>query len=142
MWNRKGGKAMDWKQILLIFMLGMSLLINNGCPAVLIGAGGAAGAGTYAYIGGESRSTEEVSLERAWDATKKAVHELGFTVTRKEKDAYGSEFQLIAYGAGEKKIVIKLKKQSSALTEIAIRVGMFGDESLSRSILEKIKGYF
>ena len=133
---------MDCKQLLLICMLGVSLLINNGCPAVLIGAGGAAGAGTYAYVGGEFTSTEQISLERAWEATKKAVNDLGFTVTRKEKDAYSSEFQLIAYGTGEKKIVIKLKKQSSTLTEIAIRVGMFGDESLSRSILEKIKGYF
>ena len=133
---------MDCKQLLLICMLGVSLLINNGCPAVLIGAGGAAGAGSYAYIGGEFRSTERISLERAWEATKKAVNDLGFTVTRKEKDAYGSEFQLVAYGTGEKKIVVKLKKQSSALTEIGIRVGMFGDESLSRSILEKIKGYF
>lgn len=133
---------MDCKQLLLICMLGVSLLINNGCPAVLIGAGGAAGASTYAYIGGEFRSTEQISLKRAWEATKKAVNDLGFTVTRKEKDAYSSEFQLVAYGTGEKKIVVKLKKQSSALTEIGIRVGMFGDESLSRSILEKIKGYF
>jgi hypothetical protein len=138
----RGGKDMDWKQLLSICMLGMSLLINNGCPAVLIGAGGAAGAGTYAYVDGEFRSTEQVSLERAWEATKRAVNDLGFTVTRKEKDAYNSEFQLIAYGTGEKKVVVKLEKQSRFLTEIGIRVGMFGDESLSRSILAKIRGYF
>jgi hypothetical protein len=123
-------------------MLAISLLTNDGCPAVLVGAGGAAGAGTYAYIDGEYTSTEQVSLERVWEATKKAANDLGFTVTRKEKDASNNEFQLIAYAAGEKKIVMKLKRRSNALTEIGIRVGMFGDESMSRSILEKIRGYF
>jgi hypothetical protein len=34
---------------------------------------------------------------------------------------------------------VKLEKQSDTVTEIRIRVGTFGDEALSRQILDKIK---
>jgi hypothetical protein len=62
---------------------------------------------------------------------------LGFTVTSKEKDAISGE--LIARGASDKKITVKLKKQTEEVTEIRIRIGTFGDESMSRQILEEIK---
>jgi hypothetical protein len=35
-----------------------------------------------------------------------------------------------------------LDKQSASVTDIRIRVGTFGDESLSRQILDKIKSHF
>ncbi len=47
-----------------------------------------------------------------------------------------------ARGAGDKKIRVKVKKQSDTVTEIRIRVGMFGDESMSRQILDRIKKRF
>jgi RNA binding exosome subunit len=119
-------------------MLGLSLLFNSGCPAFLIG--GAAGGGAVGYFGGELKSTEEVSLNRAWNATQQAMKDLGFTITSKEKHALNS--QLIAKGAANKRIKIKLNKQSNMLTEIRIRVGTFGDESLSLKILERIKKRF
>ena len=102
--------------------------------------GGAAGAGTVAYVGGDLKSTEEVSLNRAWNATQKAMKDLEFTITSKEKDAFNG--QLIAKGVANKIIKIKLNRQSNMLTEIRIRVGTFGDESLSLKILERIKKRF
>ena len=133
---------MDYKRLLVVGLLGLSSIFSYGCPAVLIGAGGAAGAGTYAFIGGEITSAEEVGVDKAWEAAKKAMDELGFTITRKEKDAFDSQFELVAFGAAKKKIIVKLNRKSNAVTEIRIRVGMFGDENLSRSILEKIKKHF
>ena len=64
---------MNYKQLLPTLMLGLSLLVNSGCPALLVGAaaGGAAATGAVKYVGGELRSTEEVSLNRAWKATPK-----------------------------------------------------------------------
>jgi len=62
---------------------------------------------------------------------------LEFTITSKEKDVFDA--QLIPSGAADKKIKVRLKKQSETVTEIRIRIGVFGDESLSRHILEKIK---
>ena len=35
---------------------------------------------------------------------------------------------------------VKLKKKAEKVTEIKIRIGLFGDESMSRQILDKIKG--
>jgi len=80
---------MNYKQLLLALLLGFSLLINNGCPALLVG--GAAGAGTGAYIGGELKSTQEVSLNRAWKATQMAMDDLKFHITGKEKDVFGAK---------------------------------------------------
>ena len=129
---------MNYKQLLLTSLLGFCLVLNNGCASLLVG--GAVGAGTVAYIGGELKSAEEVSLNRAWKAAQNAMDNLGFTITSKEKDAFYG--QLIARGASDKKIKIKLKKQADNITEIKIRVGIFGDESMSRQILEKIKTQF
>ena len=126
---------MNYRQLLLTSLLGLSLLINSGCPALLLG--GAAGAGSVAYITGELKSTEEVSMSRAWRATQKTMNDLGFAITSMEKDAFYG--QITARGAGDKKVKIKLERQSDKLTGIKIRVGMFGDEPLSMQILNNIR---
>ena len=131
---------MNYKKGVLTLIIGLSFFIHNGCPAPFFLMGGAAGAGTVAYVGGELKTVEEVSLNRAWNATQKAMNNLGLTITTKEKDAFDG--QLIAKGTANKTIKIKLNKQSDTLTEIKIRVGTFGDESLSLQILESIKKQF
>ena len=132
---------MNCIRLLFISSLMLSFLMNIGCPAaVLVVGGAAAGGGSFAYIKGELKSTEEVSLNRAWKATQMAMDDLEFHTTDKAKDAFDAE--LSASGAGGKKIKVALKKISATSTEIRIRVGTFGDESLSRKILEKIKKRF
>jgi hypothetical protein len=132
------GKIMKYKQLLPISLLGAGLLVNNGCPAILIG--GAAGAGTVAYVGGELKSTEKVSLNRAWKASQIAMRDLEFNITDKGKDAFDAE--VMASGAAGKKIKVALKKISDTHIEIRIRIGTFGDKSLSLKILERIKKRF
>jgi len=56
------------------------------------------------------KSNEPIPLSRAWNATQKAVKMSGFRVTSKEKDAFYAK--LIARGSGDKKVTIKLKKQT------------------------------
>ena len=117
------------------------LVLGGGCAAVLVGgAVAAAGVGTYAYVNGELKGTEAVSLDRAWDASQAAMKDLEFSITRKTKDALQAE--LDARTAADKKIVINLKKVSDGATEIRIRVGTFGDEAVSQFILDKIKSHF
>ena len=129
---------MNCIRLLFLSSLILSFLMNIGCPAaVLVGGGAAAGGGSFAYIKGELKSTEEVSLNRAWKATQMAMDDLEFNITGKEKDAFDAE--LSARGVGDKKIKVALKKISGTRTEIRIRVGTFGDKSLSQQILEKIK---
>ncbi len=122
------------KKLPFIILLGIVLLSGGGCAAL---RGGGAAAGTVAYVMGELRSMEEASLERTWEAAQKTMEDLEFIVTSKQKDVLTA--RLIARGANDKKIVIQLKKVSEDLTEVRIRVGTFGDESLSRLVLKRIK---
>ncbi len=117
----------------------VSLLVANGCALFLVAGGAAAGAGTIAYIKGELKAIEEASFDHAWEATQSAIEDMEFFVTSREKDAVSAELK--ARGAGDKKVTVKLEKVTPTLTELRIRVGVFGDESLSRQILEKIRQY-
>jgi hypothetical protein len=132
--------VMERRQWLRTLLIATALLMSTGCTLLLIGGGVAAGAGTIAYIKGELKSTEEVSLGRAWEASQAAMKDLEFSITSKEKDALSAK--LIARGAGDRKITVTLKKVSDSVTEIRIRVDTFGDESLSRMILEKMKKHY
>lgn len=97
----------------------------------------AAAAGIAVYSFGTLRSIEEASLDRTWQAAERAVMDLQYTVTSIDKNALGTK--LIARGAGDRKLEINLKKLASESTEIRIRVGIFGEEALSRLVLKRIK---
>jgi hypothetical protein len=122
---------------LMTIILGIGLLMNSGC-ALLVG--GAAGAGTVAYLKGELKTNEDVPINTLFDATIAAMKEMGLTVKKFEKAASSAQF--IALTADDKTITIKLKKRNDYLTEITIRVGTFGDESLSKKILEEIRKHY
>ena len=113
------------------------LLATSGCALFVVGAAAGAGAAGYAYVSGELKSTESASLERTRSAALAAMKDLQFVVTSQSKDAL--EAEVTARNSSDKKITIKLKKISEAATELRIRVGTFGDEPLSRVILEKIR---
>lgn len=125
---------------LVNMFLSLALLINSGCAAMLIGGGAAAGVGTVAFIKGELRSTEQAALDQVWPAVISAMGELEFNVIQQTKDAVFAK--LIARTSDDKKVKIDLIKKSDTITEIKIRVGTFGDQSLSRMILDKIKAKY
>lgn len=127
-------------KLFLLALLAALAALSSGCLLFVVGAAAGAGAGTYAYVNGELCSSEAVKLDKAWDATQAGVKDLGYNVVEKQKVAL--EAHLTARGPGDKKVQVKLVKQSDTVTEIRIRVGTFGDESLSRQILNKIKSHF
>lgn len=131
---------MTCNKFLPLVLLGISLLTISSCTLLLIGGAAAAGAGTAIYLMGELKATEAVPFDRAWNACEAGLVDLDFFITSREKDALSGV--IIARGAGDRKITIKLNRQSDKVTEIRIRVDTFGDESLSRLILEKIKSHF
>jgi hypothetical protein len=112
----------------------------SGCVLFVAGAAAGAGVGTYAYVNGDLEASEAVQFDKAWNASLAAMKDLDYSVTAKQKNAL--EAKLAARGAGDKKVQVKLKKTSDTVTQINIRVGTFGDETLSRQILEKIKSHF
>ncbi len=124
------------KHLLYNLLLVTALLSNCGCVAALL-IGGGAGAGTVAYLKGELTATVEAPIDRACQAAQKATKDLAFIITSKEHDALSAK--LVAYGANDTKMEINLEKVSENLTRVKIRVGVFGDESLSRLTLERIQ---
>jgi len=119
------------------FFLLLCLLMNTACGPAIIAGGAAVGVGSAAFIYGELQTEERVSFDAAWNATQKAVEELGFTTTSKENGEFWGE--LIARNAEAKKVRIKLRSPDETRTEIRLRVGFFGDEESSKRILDEIR---
>jgi Protein of unknown function (DUF3568) len=113
------------------------MLAASGCVALLVG--GAAGAGGAAYVYGELKELEPASLEKTWSAAQAAVGDLQFAVNSMSKDAL--EGKLVAKTADDRTITVHFKKTSDSSTEVRIRVGTFGDEALSRTLLEKLRSH-
>lgn len=117
----------------IIFLLLFSIIIMQGCVAI-IGAG--AGAGTVAYVRGELQTTYAASFNRTWDASVKALKDLGITIYNTKKDA--TEGDIEATKADGTKVKINLKPKGQDITEVRIRVGIFGDEEVSRTISNQV----
>ncbi|MGH7851774.1 MAG: DUF3568 family protein [Thermodesulfobacteriota bacterium] len=129
---------MKKQKLLILVLLAACPFILTGClAAAAVGGAAAAGAGTVAYIKGELKATEEATLNKTWEATVAAIDELQFLVVNKLKDNVSAELE--SKTADNKTVKIQLKRVTDNLTDISIRIGTFGDESLSRYILSKIE---
>ncbi len=117
-----------------VLILGGAALLQ-GCAALVVGA--AAGAGTIAYVNGEIETVLEASMDDAWLATEAAIKDLQFTVIETKKDSISADH--VSQTAQEKKSHIRLNRETDETTRVRIRVDVFGNEELSRTILEKIK---
>ena len=117
----------------LILALGLLPLLT-GC---VVAVAGAAGAGAIAYVRGELETSLDQNYNKVVESTRTALKELEFNKISESKDAL--EATLIYRTALDKKVTIKLNKVTDKTTKIGIRIGLIGDESLSISILEKIK---
>jgi len=113
-------------------------LLLQGCGALILGGAAAGvGAGTVAYIKGELKSTESVDIATAWRAGKQTLEDMGFVITREDRDAVKGK--LVALGVDNRKIRIKFERKGDHVTEVNIRVGTLGDEEVSRLILSKMR---
>ncbi len=109
-------------------------LLQTGCVVAAVGAGAA---GTVAYFRGELVSTLDNDFEETLEATREAVDELELIKISEKKDALAAIFTLQT--AKDKKVRIILDKLDHEVTRVTIRVGIFGNESLSLAILGKIR---
>ena len=115
----------------------LALAAQPGCTALIFGGGAMAGAGIVAYAKGEISVTEDVNLSRVWSATQLAVDDLALTVVERQRDDLGAK--LVALNRDSKRVSVRLERQPRDYTEIRIRVGIFGDEKLSRTLLSEIR---
>jgi len=120
------------KKGIILFLL-FPMIMIQGCVAI-IGAG--AGAGTVAYVKGELQTTYAAPFNRTWDASIEALKDLGITIYNTKKDA--TEGDIEATKADGTKVKINLKPKGQDITVVKIRVGIFGDEEVSRTISNQI----
>jgi hypothetical protein len=126
---------MDRMKIIFCVLMSMSLLLQ-GCMLLVLGTGAAAGAGAVAYIKGELRVTYTAPLDRTWEATLGALNDLGYGILSSQKSDSGGEIE--AKKVGQDKVTIGLSISGPGTTLVTIRVGIFGDEVISRTIQGKI----
>jgi hypothetical protein len=107
----------------------------TGCIA--LAAGAAAGAGAVAYVRGELDTSLNANLDAVDRAANRAGDELKFAKINESADALTRILTLRT--ADDKKIEIRLTRTTDTLTRVRIRVGLLGDETLSRLLLEKIQ---
>ncbi|MFA5056729.1 MAG: DUF3568 family protein [Opitutaceae bacterium] len=119
---------------LMLVAATLTLASLTGCVAVVAGA---AGAGTVAWVMNRLDATLDTNFEKAATAANLAIKQLEFAKVSEKKDALTAT--LIARTAEDKKVEIKVLKVSDQSTKVQIRVGVFGDKTVSLAILDKIK---
>ncbi len=108
---------------------------TSGCVAVA--AAGAAG-GTVAYLRGDLETAFHAPIEKVQQATAQALQsDLKLHMISTNQDALSGKY--VARTAKDERIVITLSSRSPELTEMTIRVGIFGNEDLSRRVLNAIE---
>ena len=111
-----------------------TVLVQTGCVAVV--AAGAAGTGV-AWFNGRMESTLSAGIGDAYGAAQAAIRDMEFASVSQKKSSIDAE--LVARTALDKRVEIVLKKVDDRVTKVSIRIGVFGDETLSLAVLEKIK---
>ena len=130
-------RVFGWLSVCLWCGLLPLAALQTGCSTFSLSDSGNSDLGSASYGRGELRSVERVSLGTAWKATLGSVRDLGYAIGNQDKESLYA--QLDATGMGDRSIRVLLKKQSMRVTEICIRVGANGDETISRLILSKIQ---
>ncbi len=116
----------------------MAGVLFTGCAFLAVGAAaGAAGAGAVAYVNGELKVTESMSLDTAYKAAEMALANLKMDIVKSDKDGLAAKMEVQA--TADKKATIHLRKLADKSTEVRIRVGVFGDESIARQIHAKMQ---
>ena len=123
---------MKFKKLYLIIPL---LFLISSCGALIVG--GAVGAGAVFYEKGQLTSHEGTGYDETLAAVFKAMDELGYTVEKTEKSV--AKEKVIAVTPEGKKIHTTVKYKSADHTDITIRAGTYGNEELSRKILDQIR---
>jgi hypothetical protein len=114
-----------------------AILVISLCSCIPLLAGGTAGGFSVAYVAGELQTHEPVTIDEGYMSAQRALEGLELKVTDREKDALTAK--VVAYGAEDKKITVRLERQSDNLTIVKIRVGLLGDQDYSLTVLDRME---
>jgi hypothetical protein len=118
---------------------------NPGCaPAMIAGAGVTAGFAlaqgqAEAFLHGELQAARLVTLEHAINASLTAMDELQLQVRTKrvsDRNAF-----VMAKAKGGREFQLSFRSDSPIVTKISVRVGVMGDQAVSRLVLSIIDSH-
>ncbi|UCG58498.1 MAG: DUF3568 family protein [Phycisphaerales bacterium] len=122
------------RRVVLALLLAGTMVSACGCVAAVVGAGAV---GTVAYMKGDLESVEAEPVDKVYAATKDALNQFGYAITKDRKDTISAE--IIARDSQDKKVTIKLSSAEGRTTKLSIRFGTFGNEARSRLVYDKIR---
>ncbi len=114
-------------------------LLCAGCaaPVVVLTAGASVlQAGATTFINGELESAQVLPMDTVYDASVRAINDLQFKLISQRKDAASASIH--AQEVNGRSITISLAAKSPAVTKTNIRVGLMGDQVMSRLIQSEI----
>lgn len=106
----------------------------SGCGALLLVGG--AGTSAIAFATGELQSTEPHSLDLLDGACALALDEMAYNEIEVERTA--DQIRWRAKTSGGDPVDVQLHAKGPKATDLRIRIGVFGNESRSRLLLEQI----
>ena len=122
------------RSTLAVLLGGALIAASSGCGALLLVGG--AGTSAIAFATGELRSTEDAAMEDVEAACAVAIDRLGYEDVEVEREADRVRFR--ARTAGGEPVDLRVLARGPERTELRIRIGVFGDETTSRLVLEEI----
>lgn len=119
---------MTTKLIRMTIVVGCVFVLATGCSRRMFIAGAAAtgiGVGTYAFVQGNLRRTYEAPIDKVWNAALATMEEFDLPVVSQNRDGFSGVID--GKMADGRTFQINLTRQDADTTEVAIRVGVFGD---------------
>ncbi len=113
----------------------LALTTLSGCTSTQ-SAGNSNTAVTFNKTTGNIYTTVDRSLDDCFEASKRAMDDMGYTTQESNKDVMKGVIK--SREADNSLISVELARQSDKVTQIEANVGPFGSESKARLILDKI----
>jgi len=128
---------MEVRTFLPVILAAALPLMTTGCPAVLFGAGAAAGAGALGWQAGWLRGNIPEPLERVHRAAKAALAD--FKVRLDDESAKPSSGKVDGTMPDGRRVVVETRAIGAKETQVRVRVGLWGDQAASLKIFEQMK---
>ncbi|MBC8325761.1 MAG: DUF3568 family protein [Verrucomicrobia subdivision 3 bacterium] len=124
---------MKIKQLLISCVAGVIIASQTAC---LVVAAVGVGAGLVKFVGGDLEVDSSKSFDEVFAAVEQTCKELKFEVQKNDKKAFSG---MITAQSDFGNVTFKVKSKSTDLTQLSIRVGVFGDREASDLIYAKLK---
>lgn len=106
-----------------------------GCVVPIVGAGlGVAG---YEYTQGELEYSVYANVDKSRKAADAVIRNRGWEIKEQTRDVTTAYFRCIT--ADGTQVKVDVSRRSPDFTRVAVRYGVFGDETESRRFIEEVK---